>query len=381
MSPYLGLNGMNLAKQLVISPHWAANAAAVWGLALRFSAQGRECGSGFWLALRFFAQGREWGCRWRVRAKHPPRSEQKRTSRMPCHPSADIEPNFAKSATRSFSRTTNDYIAGAGWSVRHRRQQTALVGMSDIRELGTILSIWAHPDDEAYLCGGIMAMAAAAKSRVVCVTATRGELGVTDPTRWPPEQLAVIREAELAECLRILGVTEHRWLGYPDGGCASVDPDAAAQQIAGIIGEIRPDTILTFAADGRTGHPDHIAVHRWTVEAVRRSGIGTLHVAANTQDWLDDYLAQLIELDVIVGEPPVAWNGPLSIDVALTGELLDRKYAALAAQTSQTHALRGLLGEERYREILRIEQFAAVGFDRASVEADGGRREGLVTRE
>jgi len=67
--------------------------------------------------------------------------------------------------------------------------------MRDIRELGTILSIWAHPDDEAYLCGGIMAMAAAADSRVVCVTASRGELGVTDPTRWPPEQLASIREA------------------------------------------------------------------------------------------------------------------------------------------------------------------------------------------
>ncbi len=53
--------------------------------------------------------------------------------------------------------------------------------MSDIRELGTVLSIWAHPDDEAYLCDGIMAMAAAAGSRVVCVTAARGELGVTDP--------------------------------------------------------------------------------------------------------------------------------------------------------------------------------------------------------
>jgi LmbE family N-acetylglucosaminyl deacetylase len=94
--------------------------------------------------------------------------------------------------------------------------------MSDIRSLGTILSIWAHPDDEAYLCGGIMAMAAEAGSHVVCVTATRGELGVTDPTRWPPEQLAAIREAELAESLRILGVTEHRWSDYLDGGCAVV---------------------------------------------------------------------------------------------------------------------------------------------------------------
>lgn len=230
--------------------------------------------------------------------------------------------------------------------------------MTEIRELGTILSIWAHPDDEAYLCGGIMAMATAAQSRVVCVTATRGELGVTNPARWPPEQLPAIRGAELAECLRILGVTEHRWLGYPDGGCASVSVDTAAHQIADIISEIAPDTILTFAPDGQTGHPDHIAVHRWTVEAVRRTEIGTLHVVANTQEWLDDHLAQWTELGAIVGDPPVAWTGPLSIDVALPGELLDRKLAALAAQASQTEAVRAIVGEERYREFIRIERFA-----------------------
>jgi len=118
---------------------------------------------------------------------------------------------------------------------RGERSRLLLVVMRDIRELGTILSIWAHPDDEAYLCGGIMAKAAAAGSRVVCVTASRGELGVTDPTRWPPEQLAAIREAELAACLSILGVREHRWLGDPDGGCSDVDLDRAADQIVEII--------------------------------------------------------------------------------------------------------------------------------------------------
>jgi LmbE family N-acetylglucosaminyl deacetylase len=233
------------------------------------------------------------------------------------------------------------------------------VVMQHIKELGTIVSVWAHPDDEAYLCGGIMAMAAAAQSRVICVTATRGELGVTDPTRWPPEQLPSIREAELAECLRILGVTEHRWLGYPDGGCDSVDAEIAVENIAKIIRDVAPDTVLTFPPDGQTGHPDHIAVHHWTVEAVRRTGIGALHVVANTQEWLDDHLALWTELGAIVGEPPVAWTGPLSIDVAVTGELLEIKYAALAAQASQTEVLRGVLGEQTYRDIIQRERFAA----------------------
>jgi LmbE family N-acetylglucosaminyl deacetylase len=202
-------------------------------------------------------------------------------------------------------------------------------------------------------------MAAGAQSRVICVTATRGELGVTDPSRWPPEQLPTIREAELAECLRILGVTEHRWLGYPDGGCDTVDADVAVEQIAKIIRDVAPDTVLTFPPDGQTGHPDHMAVHRWTVEAVRRSGIGALHVVANTQEWLDENLALWTELGAIVGEPPVAWTGPLSIDLAVTGELLDIKYAALAAQASQTEVLRAVIGEKVYREIIQRERFAA----------------------
>jgi LmbE family N-acetylglucosaminyl deacetylase len=145
------------------------------------------------------------------------------------------------------------------------------------------------------------------------------------------------------------------------------DINAAAEHIAEIIRQIAPDTILTFPADGQTGHPDHIAVHRWTVEAVRRTRIGTLHVVANTQDWLDDQLAQWIELGAIVGDPPTVWAGPLSIDVALTGELLDLKYAALAAQASQTEAVRAVIGEKRYREIIRVERFAAFAPDWAPV--------------
>ena len=184
------------------------------------------------------------------------------------------------------------------------------MAIDDIRELGTILSVWAHPDDEAYLCGGIMAMATAAGSRVVCVTATRGELGVTDAERWPPDRLPAIREAELAECLRVLGVREHRWLGYPDGGCAAVDRDEGAERIAQLLRDVSPDTVLTFAPDGQTGHPDHIAVHHWTADAVRATGIGTLHVVANTQEWMDEFLAGMLELNVLMGEPPATWTAP-----------------------------------------------------------------------
>ena len=37
---------------------------------------------------------------------------------------------------------------------------------------GTLLGIWAHPDDECYLSAGLMADAVRHGHRVVCVTAT-----------------------------------------------------------------------------------------------------------------------------------------------------------------------------------------------------------------
>ena len=70
-----------------------------------------------------------------------------------------------------------------------------ITSASDVAELGTILGIWAHPDDEAYLSGGLMALARDAGPRVVCVTATRGELGTPDPATWPPDRLAAERTA------------------------------------------------------------------------------------------------------------------------------------------------------------------------------------------
>jgi LmbE family N-acetylglucosaminyl deacetylase len=65
-------------------------------------------------------------------------------------------------------------------------------------ELGTILGVWAHPDDEAYLMAGTALLAAAAGSTVACVTATAGEAGESaDEERWPPAQLGTIRRTSL----------------------------------------------------------------------------------------------------------------------------------------------------------------------------------------
>ena len=65
---------------------------------------------------------------------------------------------------------------------------TTTTGLSALSapSTGTLLGVWAHPDDEAYLSSALMAAARDAGHRVVVVTATRGEQGTDDPGTWPP---------------------------------------------------------------------------------------------------------------------------------------------------------------------------------------------------
>ncbi|MGH2768453.1 MAG: PIG-L family deacetylase, partial [Actinomycetota bacterium] len=133
--------------------------------------------------------------------------------------------------------------------------------------LGTTLGVWAHPDDETYLSAGLMAHAVRSGLRVMCVTATRGEEGSFDEKRWPTATLGKVREAELMASLEILGVTDHLWLDYRDGTCASVDPEEGTERVRAVIEEVRPDSILTFGPDAMTGHPDHRAASAWATEA------------------------------------------------------------------------------------------------------------------
>jgi LmbE family N-acetylglucosaminyl deacetylase len=227
-----------------------------------------------------------------------------------------------------------------------------------MQDLGTILGMWAHPDDEGYLSAGIMADAVRRGNRVVCVTATRGE--AADPERWPPAELAQIREVEIANALEILGVTDHRWLGYPDGGCADVDAEEAVARIVALIEEVQPDTVLTFGPDGGTGHPDHIAVSNWTEAAVARaSTAAALYFSTSSDEWADRFEDAAIELGVMMGAEslPRTPKAEMATFVELDGDLLDLKERAMCAQATQVDDLRNAMGPELYREILREEAF------------------------
>ena len=230
-----------------------------------------------------------------------------------------------------------------------------------VPDLGSIVGVWAHPDDEAYLSAGLMARAVVAGRRVCCVTATKGELGFPDDDPRSFEERAELRAGEMAACMADLGVTDHRWLGYPDGGCASVDVGEAVARLVFIIDEVRPDTVLTFGPDGGTWHPDHIAVSRWATIAARRcDSRPRLLLAAKTKEWTDRFLEAVDPGRVMMAEgppPPAVPIEDLVVHTALPDDLAALKLRALRRQASQIDPLIASTGEETFAGLMRWEMF------------------------
>jgi LmbE family N-acetylglucosaminyl deacetylase len=223
---------------------------------------------------------------------------------------------------------------------------------------GTLLGVWAHPDDEAFLSAGLMALAREAGERVVVVTATAGDQGAAHPGDRGPV-LVRRRRRELRAALAAVGVREHTVLGLPDGGCAAVPAGDGAALVGRWVAAVRPDTIVTFGPEGMTGHDDHRAVHRWVTDAWRQAGEpGTLLYATLTPAFHARWGRLNEQVGLWEGEPPCT----AETDVALTVDcttVIDRKVAALDAHASQTAALAEAVGHSTLRDWWATEWFVA----------------------
>lgn len=230
-----------------------------------------------------------------------------------------------------------------------------------VPETGTVLGVWAHPDDEAFLSSALMATARQRGERVVVATATLGEQGVQNPDRWPPERLAAIREQELRDSLAVVGVGEHRLLGHRDGTLEEVRRQVGVAQVADLIDEVRPDTIVTFGPEGMTGHSDHRTVSEWVSAAWaatgRRSALwhATLTPAFH-RTWgpLNDEVGLWFD----GARPPATPPEDLVAQVVCDPDLVDLKHRALRAHASQIDSLVGVVGERRFRRWWAVESFA-----------------------
>ena len=185
----------------------------------------------------------------------------------------------------------------------------------------------AHPDDETLTTGGTMARyAAAPDTSVTLVTCTLGEEGEVIPPELAllaadsADQLGGYRIGELANACSALGVADHRFLGgtgrWRDSGMvlaghgvraatpARLHPRALAAReafadqvdaLTAVLEEVAPQVVVTYAADGGYGHPDHVRAHEIAVAAVRRvPEVARLYATVIRRATLDAGLAALV---------------------------------------------------------------------------------------
>ncbi|HEX7168374.1 MAG TPA: PIG-L family deacetylase [Acidimicrobiales bacterium] len=220
--------------------------------------------------------------------------------------------------------------------------------------MATVVFFHAHPDDEAIATGGTMAKLSATGHRVLCVTATKGELGeVDDGFLSEGEELWQRRVEETHDACRALGVHRGEFLGYVDSGMkgepSNEDPacfwqadlDEAATRLAGILREEDADVLVVYDEIGTYGHPDHVKVHLVGVRAAELAG--TPRVYESTYD--RDHVRMLMEVGRESGAVDFEGEVPDTATFGMPGErittrvdvrdFLEAKRAAMAAHKSQ----------------------------------------------
>jgi mycothiol S-conjugate amidase len=152
-----------------------------------------------------------------------------------------------------------------------------------------LVSVHAHPDDEASKGAGTVARYAAEGIRAALVCCTGGEEGdILNPAADTPEvraDLGAIRMAELRASVDAIGYAELYLLGYRDSGMpgteanarpdnfANAPLDEAVERLVAVIRREQPQVLVTYG-DERAfyEHPDHLRVHEISVVAFDAAG-------------------------------------------------------------------------------------------------------------
>jgi LmbE family N-acetylglucosaminyl deacetylase len=231
---------------------------------------------------------------------------------------------------------------------------------------GSVLAVFAHPDDESLLAGGTLAACAAAGRAVTIVSLTRGEEGpIADPA-VSRERLGEVREAELHAAAAELGATTARCLHHPDGALAH--EEGVVEELLNLMAETSPEIVIGFGPEGLYWHEDHLAAHRFVREAVAARPGPQLYEATWPEGRMAELVAEMegrgLAADLWGIEPEAFGSPPESIDCVLdVGEFLGSKLRALRCHRTQLargHLLTGL-PDDLARAFLGTEYFGRQG--------------------
>jgi N-acetylglucosamine malate deacetylase 2 len=150
------------------------------------------------------------------------------------------------------------------------------VGVDGMR----IMTVYAHPDDEAFGPSATLAHYARNGAIIHGIFATTGEEGNTSVEPRPsPSELASLREQDTRDAAGIIDYQKLHFLRYHDGTLENVPQEELTARIYEVIKQFDPHVMTTFGPAGITGHPDHLAVHRSATAAFFRAREAGLSLA------------------------------------------------------------------------------------------------------
>jgi LmbE family N-acetylglucosaminyl deacetylase len=139
-----------------------------------------------------------------------------------------------------------------------------------------MLVVVAHPDDETFGMGSVIAHEAARGVQVVVCCATRGEAGEAPDWLADGEDLGAVRAAELRDAAVALGASRVILLDFADSGMigeadektlAGAPFDAVVSAVRAVVDDVEPDVVATLDPVNGDGHRDHTRIGAATIAA------------------------------------------------------------------------------------------------------------------
>jgi LmbE family N-acetylglucosaminyl deacetylase len=236
-----------------------------------------------------------------------------------------------------------------------------------------MLVVVAHPDDETFGTGSVIAAAAARGARVVVCCATSGEAGEdVSGTTSSPAELAKVRERELRAAARVLGAAEVRLLDFadsglagdmPEGALAAVPLDDVVAAVVPVIKEYDPDVVVTLDFNSVDDHRDHMRIGEATTRAferVAKPGARLYHwtlARSLMKRWLGA-MKELGQLDEYVDMELGCADEDITTIVDVSA-VADQRRAAVAEHRTQFSVFTGL-PPELEQEILARDYFIRI---------------------
>ncbi|PZG14167.1 PIG-L deacetylase family protein [Nonomuraea aridisoli] len=203
-------------------------------------------------------------------------------------------------------------------------------------EIRRVLVVTAHPDDADFGSAGSVALLVDRGVEVTYLVVTDGDAGGNERT-LDNAGMAELRRAEQLAAGKAVGVTDVRFLGYPDG---RVEPSLELRRdIARVIRQVRPDLVIAQHPERNyrfiaPSHPDHRAVGGATLDAVYPDARNPYAFPELLQEeGLEAWTVR--EVWLTGGSTPDHY-----VDIT---DAVDRKLAALQAHVSQVAHVEGFV--------------------------------------